>query len=72
MPPVEPSSATALAMDQRMVNQGLRRPVRSEITGVLGDFVGMQAQEFQYALWSFAQRMAGVRDHQGRYPTGLR
>ena len=59
MPPVEPSSATALAMDQRMVNQGLRQPVRSEITGVLGDFVGMQAQEFQYALWSFPQRMAG-------------
>jgi len=59
MPPVEPSSATALAMDQRMVNQGLRQPVRLEITGVLGDFVGMQAQEFQYALWSFPQRMAG-------------
>ena len=26
---------------------------------MLGDFVGMQAQEFQYALWSFPQRMAG-------------
>ena len=59
MAPAEPLAATAFAMDQRLVNQALRQPTRPEIAGVLGDFVGMQAQEFQYALWSFPQRMAG-------------
>ena len=57
MTPAESSVGTAAAMDQRMVNQGVWRQVRSDAPSVLRDFLGMQAQEFPYALWSFPQRM---------------
>ena len=47
------------AIARRMRNQGLWQPVSQDIAGVLHGMVGMQAQEFQYALWSVAQRIAG-------------
>jgi hypothetical protein len=52
------ASDLAAAMRQRMVNQGVWRPVASDIPGVVRSFVGMQAQEFRYALWAIAQRMS--------------
>ena len=45
------------AMRQRMINQGVWRPVQPDVEGVVRHLVGMQAQEFGYALWSVAQRM---------------
>ena len=40
-----------------MVNQGLWRPAAPDGESVLRALVGMQAQEFGYALWSVAQRI---------------
>jgi hypothetical protein len=45
------------AIDRRMVNQGLWRPAAPDGDSVLRALVGMQAQEFGYALWSVAQRL---------------
>ncbi len=42
-----------------MVNQGLWRPTAPDAESVLRAVVGMQAQEFGYALWSVAQRVDG-------------
>jgi len=53
---VQPADET-FAAQQRMVNQGLWGSTAGDVSGVLRAFVGMQAQEFHYALWSFAQRM---------------
>jgi len=50
------------AISQRMQNQALWRPMDSDIAGVVRAFVGTQAQEFHYALWSVAQRMADRPD----------
>ena len=57
MTPAETPDPAAVAMASRMVHQGLWHPVRPDAPGVLRDFVGMQAQEFPYALWAFPQRM---------------
>ena len=57
MTPADVPDPAAEAMDQRMVNQGLWHQVRPDAPGVLRDFLGMQAQEFPYALWAFPQRM---------------
>ena len=46
------------AIAARMVHQGLWRPGATDVRDVVGGLVGMQAQEFQYALWSVAQRMS--------------
>jgi len=50
------------AISQRMQNQALWRPLDDDISGVVRAFVGTQAQEFHYALWSVAQRMADRPD----------
>src|ERR1700712_5437008 len=42
-----------------MVGQGLGRPTATDGETVLRSLVGMQAQEFAYALWSVAQRING-------------
>jgi len=46
------------AISQRMQNQALWRPMQGDIAGVVSAFVGTQAQEFPYALWGVAQRIA--------------
>jgi len=51
-------SVSTAPMRQRMVNQGVWRPVAPDISGVVRWLVGIQAQEFPYALWSVAQRMS--------------
>lgn len=50
------SPAVQDAITRRMTHQGLWRPTAPEISGVLRAFLGIQAQEFPYALWSIAQR----------------
>jgi hypothetical protein len=46
------------AITQRMINQAVWQPGSTDIKGVVRLFLGMQAQEFPYALWSIAQRTA--------------
>src|SRR6478609_1275680 len=46
------------AMRRRTVNQGVWRPANKDVDDVVRHLVGIQAQEFSYALWSVAQRMS--------------
>ncbi len=55
----EPALTVSAAIGQRMVNQRLWRPAAPDGESVLRALVGMQAQEFAYALWSVAQRIGG-------------
>jgi hypothetical protein len=50
--------AEVAAMSQRRQNQALWSPMHTDIPGVVSAFVGTQAQEFPYALWGVAQRVA--------------
>jgi hypothetical protein len=50
--------AEVAAISQRMQNQALWPPMHTDIAGVVRAFVGTQAQEFPYALWGVAQRVA--------------
>lgn len=58
MTAADPRDGTEPAMSRRMVNQLVWRPVSSDVPGVVRSLVAMQAQEFPYALWSIAQRIA--------------
>ena len=46
-------------MARRMVHQGQWRPNAATPAGAVRDLVAVQAQEFAYALWGVAQRVAG-------------
>ncbi len=58
MASADPRDGTEPAMSRRMVSQSVWRPMSTDVPGVVRSFVAMQAQEFPYALWSIAQRMA--------------
>ena len=63
--------AAELAIERRMTQQLLWRPADTGIAGVVQALVGMQAQEFPYALWSVAQRLV-VRPDRAAMLAGLR
>src|SRR4051794_38743746 len=54
--------AEVAAISQRMQNQALWPPMHTDIADVVRAFVGTQAQEFPYALWGVAQRVADRPD----------